>query len=218
MDRPPPGLRSKGEPTTCLEPTQRRQLRVLRFAAMIARLIPILMTLLLLLAGCDRNVQPYVPGEKPQQPDLSKIFPAGAEKAASREGPGAMGGRGAAPVAATPAAATRRPIVGEVRIAPELAENAPNGGVLFVIARRGEAGPPTAVKRIASPSFPVEFSIGPEDRMIQSVPFDGPFQVTARLDADGDAMTREPGDLSGNAPERVTPGVEGLSITLDQVQ
>ena len=27
------------------------------------------------LAGCDRNVEPFVPGEQPEQPDLSEIVP-----------------------------------------------------------------------------------------------------------------------------------------------
>ena len=206
---------------------------MLRFAAMIARTISILVTACLLMAGCDRNMQPYVPGEEPQQPDLSKIFPAGAEKAASRGAPGPMGGRGAAPVGATPggtkpagatAAGTASgepkaggPIVGEIRIAStELADSAPSDGVLFVIIRTGVAGPPTAVKRIPSPRFPMAFSIGPEDRMIDSIPFDGPFQITARLDTDGNAMTREAGDLEGQAPEPIAPGTQGLTITLDQ--
>ena len=52
------------------------------------------------IAGCDRNMEPFVPGEKPRQPDLSKIFPAGAERSAEA-GAGArvMGSqRGASPM------------------------------------------------------------------------------------------------------------------------
>ena len=29
----------------------------------------------LLLAGCDRNIEPYQPGEEPRAPDLARIFP-----------------------------------------------------------------------------------------------------------------------------------------------
>ena len=47
-----------------------------------------------------------------------------------------------------------------------LAARVPSGAVLFLIARTGGGGPPTAVRRIADPSFPLEFSIGPEDRML----------------------------------------------------
>lgn len=189
-------------------------LRVLRFAAMHASALLSLMIAVLLASGCDRNMEPYVPGEKPSQPDLSKIFPAGAQQPVSPgipEAPPGMGGRGAPP------ASSARPIAGVVSIAPELAAGAPGGGVLFIIARVGEAGPPTAVKRFASPSFPLEFSLGPADRMIQTVPFEGPFQLTARLDSDGNAMTREPGDLQGRIREAVAPGAAGLRLTLDEL-
>jgi len=36
--------------------------------------------------ACDRAIEPYVPGEKPEQPDLSRIFPEGAERAAQKGG------------------------------------------------------------------------------------------------------------------------------------
>ena len=35
--------------------------------------------------------------------------------------------------------------------------------------------------------------------MIKSRPFVGPLQITARLDADGNATSRTPGDLQGTA-------------------
>jgi hypothetical protein len=34
------------------------------------------------LSGCDRNMEPFVEGEQPRDPDLSKIFPAGADQVA----------------------------------------------------------------------------------------------------------------------------------------
>ena len=179
------------------------------------------MALWLAVAGCDRRTEPYVEGEEPRQPDLSRIFPPGAERSASQSAvavnempaaPTAPTGRGAAPVATN-----AEPIRGTVRVAPELADRVASGGVLFLIARPGQAGPPLAVKRIASPELPLEFAIGPEDRMIQSMPFVGPLQVTARLDADGNATTRSPGDLQGAAAERVEPGATGLEVVLDEV-
>jgi hypothetical protein len=103
-----------------------------------------------------------------------------------------------------------------VRVAPELEGKAPAGAVLFVIARRGSPGPPLAVKRIESPRLPLDFEIGPDDRMIQSMPFAGPVQLTARLDADGNATSRSPGDLQGSAPEAVEPGATGVAIVLGE--
>jgi hypothetical protein len=175
--------------------------------------------------GCDRATEPYVPGEKPEQPDLSRIFPEGAERAAEKKPP-AMGQGGAeappgAPGAAGGAAAAASsggPVSGTITLAPELERKVPAGAILFLIARRGEGGggPPLAVKRIESPHFPLEFSIGPDDRMIKAMPFAGPIQLSARLDADGNAMTRQPGDLQGQALELHQPGDSGVAIVIDQ--
>ncbi len=77
-------------------------------------------------------------------------------------------------------------------------------------------GPPLAVKRIEAPTFPMEFSVGPDDRMIKTVPFEGPLQLSARLDADGNAMTRAAGDLQGQTPEPHQPGESGIAIVIDQ--
>ena len=169
----------------------------------------------LALAACNRNIEPYDPNEKVEKPDLSKIFPEGAERSGDAQ---AM--RGAMPPPAAPAAAPRdggAPLTGTIRIADNLAGRVPSRAVLFLIARTGPSGPPTAVRRIVDPSFPLEFSIGPDDRMIQALPFDGPFQLTARIDADGNAMTRNPGDLQGEAKGTFPPGAHDIDIVIDEV-
>jgi len=178
---------------------------------MVLRKILLLVIACLVGGGCNRNMEPYVPGEEPEQPDLSRIFP---EPAEERQ----------APVAAMPAAAGQpprgippQPIRGTIEVAPELADRIPAGATLFVIVRAGDAGPPTAVKKIESPSFPFEFSVGPEDRIIQGQPFRGPLKLTARLDADGNAGTRGPGDIQGRYPDPVDPGADSLVFSLDEL-
>lgn len=168
--------------------------------------------LVLLLSACDRRMEPYVEGEQPREPDLSRIFPAGAEQAAGDTQAPAMPPPPPGP--RTPASGP--PIRGTVRLPPELAGRAPANAVLFVIARAGAAGPPLAVKRILEPRFPLEFTLGAEDRMIQAMPFAGPLQLTARLDGDGNATTRTPGDLQGAAPAPISPGATGVEIVLDE--
>ena len=92
--------------------------------------------------------------------------------------------------------------------------------MLFVIARRGggAGGPPLAVRRVPAPSFPYDFEIGPQHAMIQGRPFAGEIELEARLDGDGDALSREPGDPSGRAPELLQPGASGVRIVLETVQ
>ena len=89
--------------------------------------------------------------------------------------------------------------------------------MLFLIARNTPGGPPLAVRRIPAPSFPLDFEIGPEHRMIQSLPFAGELMVTARLDGDGNATTRNPGDLQGAADGTFSPGATGISVVLDEI-
>ncbi len=109
------------------------------------------------------------------------------------------------------------PVRGTIRLAPDLAGGVPPGAVLFLVARRGEGGPPLAVKRIADPGFPLDFELGPDDRMIATLPFVGPMRLSARVDADGNASTRTPGDLAGTAPDTVQPGAEDVTILIDEV-
>jgi len=173
------------------------------------------------LAGCDRNIEPFDPNEQPAQPDLSRIFPAGAEQPA-QAGPPSLppvpGGRGAPPLAAEagPEGEDGPPISGRIEIPEALAARAPAGAVLFLIARRGP-GPPVAVQRIAAPRFPLEFTLGPGDKMVPTIPFAGELTLSARLDADGNAMSRSPGDLQGAAAAAAAPGATGVAIVLDEV-
>ncbi len=46
-------------------------------------------------------------------------------------------------------------------------------------------------------------------------PFAGPLRLTARLDADGDASSRSPGDLQGAAEGTHEPGDRGVRVVLD---
>lgn len=198
--------------------------RTRAFATVAAmRIAAVLLTLALLAgAGCDRNIEPFDPDEQPREPDLSKIFPEGAEQAAKAEPglpPAPGGGRGAPSLpqeVAGAEAAEGAPIQGSVELAPEFAGKTPANAVLFIIGRRGGGGPPLAVKRVPNPSFPLTFVLGPDDRMIQTLPFAGPVTLSARLDSDGNATSTEPGDLSGVALGGPVPtGAAGVVIRLD---
>jgi len=181
--------------------------RTARWAAMLAWLALAAAGL-----GCDRNTSPYVAGEEPTQPDLSRIFPStGEHDHAEQSAP-----RARTPVAqeTSRAGSARGPTIsGEVVLAGE----APPGATLFVIARAKGArgGPPLAVQRVTAPSFPHAFEIGQTDVMIPNLRFEGEIDVTARLDADGNAMTKDAADLEGRAASAHVPGDSGLVITLE---
>ena len=90
----------------------------------------------------------------------------------------------------------------------------PPNGVLFVIARSQAGGPPLAVRRLPAGPFPVDFVLGPEDGMIAGQPLSGPVQLTARLDSDGDPLTRLEGDLAASALDGVEIGATGIELIL----
>jgi tetratricopeptide (TPR) repeat protein len=84
-------------------------------------------------------------------------------------------------------------------------------GVVFVIARpAGEAkGHPVAVKRIEASSLPATFDFGDADSMM-GAPLPASLRIEARIDSDGDIITRDPRE-----PSAFQDGVKsGSSIKL----
>jgi len=131
--------------------------------------------------------------------------------------------RGASPVQrqaqiSAPSVGKGDTISGIIALAPEFEDAVPAQGLLFVIARAAgvRAGPPMAVLRLPSPSFPLKFEIGPGNVMIPSMRFQGDIDISVRVDGDGNAMTRLPGDLAGQAEQSHNPGASGVRILLDQ--
>ncbi len=89
-------------------------------------------------------------------------------------------------------------------------------GVLFVIARSSAGGPPLAVKRLPVGPFPLAFEIGPADVMMAGRPFSGPISLTARVDRDGNPLTRDPGDPSAALSAPVEPGATDVDLRLEK--
>ncbi|WP_373048963.1 tetratricopeptide repeat protein [Vulgatibacter sp.] len=83
---------------------------------------------------------------------------------------------------------------------PALAGKVAPGTPIFVSVRSAgvKMGPPAAAKRLAAGSFPLTLVIGPGDTMMGQ-PLPNPAYVEARIDGDGNAMTRDPSDPSANA-------------------
>ena len=80
------------------------------------------------------------------------------------------------------------------------------GALVFVTVRPAGVtqGPPVAVKRLPAASFPLEFQIDASDSMMGQ-PLPEHARIEARVDADGDPLTRGPGDPSARLDD-VTAG------------
>jgi cytochrome c-type biogenesis protein CcmH/NrfF/Flp pilus assembly protein TadD len=114
---------------------------------------------------------------------------------------------------------TNQPITGKISIDPKLKGSVKSQAVLFIIARSGEGGggPPLAVKKFEHPVFPLTYSLGPENVMMQGKPFSGKVTITVRLDQDGNPVTRQPGDLTGEYKNNpVDVGSKNVDVVLDQ--
>lgn len=117
----------------------------------------------------------------------------------------------AQPATATPS----KPVEGQVTLAPGMQAMS---GTLFIILRAQGVtrGPPIAVRKINSPTFPVKFTVTSANTMFQGMPFTGPFDMQIRLDTDGDAKTKTAGDLTASAPPKgIKPGDPPVTVTLD---
>lgn len=101
---------------------------------------------------------------------------------------------------------------GRIEVDSKLA--VPENATLFIMGRPVEGlGPPVLVKRIQPVSFPLDFSLTGADRMMQGVAVPSDLTLSARLDQDGDAISRTPGDLTGEV-KGVARGTTDLTLLL----
>lgn len=84
-------------------------------------------------------------------------------------------------------------------------------GIVYVIARGGEAGHPVAVKRIETNAFPLTIDFGAGDTMMGAALPDK-LRLEARLDSDGDAGTTDPADPRASADN--VPAGARVALTL----
>ena len=111
-------------------------------------------------------------------------------------------------------------ISGTITIDGKLQAQRDVNAALFIIARPAgsPAGPPLAVKKIDKPSFPLRYSLGQENVMMQGTLFAGKINISVRLDKDGNPTTRGAGDLTGEYKKNpVEVGAKSADVILDQV-
>jgi hypothetical protein len=113
-------------------------------------------------------------------------------------------------------------LAGTVNVPAASQGKIPAGAPIFLSVRPADAsgnpaGTPIAVdKLVATGSWPISFRITEAQAMVQGTAFGGPVVITARFDQDGEARSKQPGDISGIV--KATIPADGLAITLDTVQ
>jgi hypothetical protein len=95
------------------------------------------------------------------------------------------------------------------------------GGAVFVIAKRADAsgnpsGPPLAVEKLTWGSKDeLPFELTEVQAMVGGTELAGDVVVTARFDQDGDALSKQPGDVTGQI--RIKVPADGIKLSLDTV-
>ncbi len=148
--------------------------------------------------------------EKQPEPAAKPISVAGDSQPEPKEPPPH------APVAAMGGAVSKELLVEGVIEAGE-GVTLPASGTLFVMGRlkrEGAQGPLVLTRRVHPVKLPMEFSLTGADLMMQGVELPEEFALSVRLDQDGDAISRTPGDLTGEIAT-VQKGQKGVKLVLE---
>ncbi len=134
--------------------------------------------------------------------------------------PEACGPLVAPSVAGGPAGGTAGELRGTIDFAPATRANA-KPGVIFLIAKQADVngnpvGLPLAVDRLEYDGrTAVAFVLDPNKAITSGAPRADDVVLTARWDQDGEAMAKQPGDVTGTI--RVTVPASGVKLVLDTV-
>jgi hypothetical protein len=111
-------------------------------------------------------------------------------------------------------------VTGVISIAPAALAKAKSGTSIFLIVKRaGATGEPIgsalAVDKLAWSAEGVPFELTDAQAMIAGTELSGDVVVTARYDQDADAISKQPGDITGQV--RVKIPADHVKLTLDTV-
>ena len=113
-------------------------------------------------------------------------------------------------------------IAGKIELAKAMTEKVKAGATLFIIVRRdageGKKGMMIAAKKIpvtGAAMFPLTYTVTPKDVMMAGTALAGTVRVSARIDQDGDAISKQPGDVTGAAKKVIKVGDKAAHFTLD---
>jgi hypothetical protein len=131
--------------------------------------------------------------------------------------PNSLRGRSDEPKPGSPAAT--EVIRGSLQLADNVKAKVPAGGTIFLIARAvlptGGPGPVLAAKRLTVGAWPQPFELTADDVMIAGSSLKGKVVLGARVDQDGDAMTKQIGDVEGISPVVEVPA-NSVVVLLDK--
>jgi len=111
-------------------------------------------------------------------------------------------------------------IRGMLKIHPKAADRAKAGTAIFLIVKQADAagqptGTPLAVDKLTWQGKDLPFELTEGQAMIAGTQLTGDVVITARYDQDGDAISKQPGDITGQL--RVKVPSETANLYLDTI-
>jgi hypothetical protein len=169
----------------------------------------------------DQQGAPTLPSS---HPDMGGQLPAGHPQLPAGH-PSVAGGSGSAPDDGTenfdPRAQAIDPtkvLSGKIELSPKVRANVKPGDVIYLSVRQSQDGMPgqiLAVDRFEAKDLPISFLVDGHKAMVPGTDFKGKVIISARVDKDGDAMTKNPGDVEGKTVTEIPN--KRVVVTLDTV-
>jgi hypothetical protein len=110
-------------------------------------------------------------------------------------------------------------VTGVIKVHAKAKDRLAAGGAIFVIVKKSvdgaPAGPPLAVDKLTWTKDELPFEMTERQAMTAGTELTGEVVVTARYDQDGDALSKQPGDVSGSV--RVKVPASKVTLMLDDV-
>jgi hypothetical protein len=111
-------------------------------------------------------------------------------------------------------------VKGTIKVHAKARDRIAVGGAIFVIAKQAgpdgtPVGPPLAVDKLIWQKDGVPFELTEAQAMIDGTKLAGQVIITARYDQDGDALSKQPGDIVGQVKVKVP--ADGVNLTLDEI-
>lgn len=111
-------------------------------------------------------------------------------------------------------------IKGKILVHPKAKDKVTAGTAVFLIAKKAgadgqPAGPPLAVEKLTWTKDELPFELTEENAMIGGTELTGDVIITAHYDQDGDALSKQPGDILGQLEVKVP--ADDVKLYLDNV-
>jgi hypothetical protein len=180
----------------------------------------------LCVAACDKKATSSAPPPVPLPPTAGGTAPAGDRPVHPPSGGAPAEGEAGLPAGHPPIPTEQTTpggipfdekslIMGQLQLAPKMKDKVQAGDTIFLVARSADQpGPPLAVKKLTAGAWPLAFTIDGRDAMVEGTQMKGKVVISVRVDKDGDALSKNPGDVTGTS-KPVEPPAKDVLVTLD---